>query len=139
MRQAPTPAKTPHVVQDPESSNFAWRFDRPDIHHPEWGWANVAPVVLFERIFPRLYEWETWTWSRISLDKTGGHFIPAVNICPAARRRLREIAPYAENDDLLSLHLTGVERVWAVPSGKTTHILWWDPKHTVYPTTMRNT
>jgi hypothetical protein len=40
-------------------------------------------------------------------------------------------------DELVNLRLSGVERVWGVRRGNACHILWWDPRHEVWPSARR--
>jgi hypothetical protein len=36
-------------------------------------------------------------------------------------------------DHLVNIRLTGVERIWGVRRGNACHLLWWDPRHEVWP------
>lgn len=76
------------------------------------------------------------TWGEIRGDKH--KFIPSENLCTEARRRLVDIAQ-DDADGLYELRLSGTERVWGHRIEDVCHLVWWDPDHTVCPSTLRNT
>jgi hypothetical protein len=55
-----------------------------------------------------------------------------------AMRRLEE-THRDDADGLVELHLSSRERIWGVRRGNVCHLLWWDPRHEVYPSPLRNT
>jgi len=66
--------------------------------------------------------------SSVSLDKLGKD----------ALDRLRKI----KQDDveaLVSLHLSGKERVWGIRQGEVLKVLWWDAEHLVCPSLKKHT
>ena len=42
-------------------------------------------------------------------------------------------------DELVSLHLSGIERVWGFRMHAVFHVLWWDPHHRVCPSLLKHT
>ena len=40
---------------------------------------------------------------------------------------------------LWSFRVNGEQRIWGLKFGPEFHVLWWDPHHRVYPSTLRNT
>lgn len=77
----------------------------------------------------KLSEFEDKNWNEIT--QGGSHPIPIEKLCEDARKRLVEIEK-DDLDELLSLRLTGPNRVWCVKNGHLVRPLWWDEKHEVY-------
>ncbi len=95
-----------------------------------WGWRNLGLDKLDE-IHKKLCSFEKMTVGQL-VSGRGHHKIAASSVCKQARERLVELER-DDLDDLWSLHLTTVERVWGSITGSTFSLLWWDPDHTVYP------
>jgi hypothetical protein len=79
------------------------------------------------------------TWSDILIkSKKQNHSVPISSLCNKAQMRLKEIhCDYI--DELLSLHLTGMERVWGILDQGVMTLLWWDPKHEVCHSFLKHT
>jgi hypothetical protein len=79
------------------------------------------------------------TWREILIDgRKQNHFIGVWQICGEAQRRLEEVG-YGDLKKIVSLRLTGKEKIWGVMEEGTLAILWWDPEHTVYPVEKHHT
>jgi hypothetical protein len=90
-------------------------------------------------IHARLAAFETMTWREILAEAhTQNHFIGVWQLCGDARRRLEDLG-YGDLKKLVSLRLTGRERIWGIMEEGVLAILWWDPDHTVYPVEKRHT
>lgn len=126
----PSATKTPkiaeHVIDD--GHPLAWRFCKADRAGP-FAWLNTTDDK-FSEIFEKLIEFENKNWNEIT--KGGSHPIAVPDLCQDARDRLVEIQ-LDDLEELLSLRLTGVNRVWCWKSGHIVMPLWWDPDHKVYP------
>jgi len=73
------------------------------------------------------------TWREILLDaKKQNHFLGVWTICPGAQKRLEELG-YGDLKKIVSLRLSGKERIWGVMEEGALSVLWWDPEHTVCP------
>lgn len=116
-----------HVFDD--GHPLAWRFGRPDRGGP-FAW-NMAAGEKFHEVMHKLFEFEDKNWNEITAG--GSHPIPVERLCAEARARLVEIQR-DDLDELLSLRLTGPNRVWCVRNGHILRPLWWDENHKVYPT-----
>jgi hypothetical protein len=53
--------------------------------------------------------------------------------------RLEEIEQDDAADNIAALRLGGKLRLWGVRKGNEFSILWWDPDHGIWPSTLRNT
>jgi hypothetical protein len=97
-----------------------------------FGWHEVDQPTI-EKIRDRLKHFETMTWREILTE--GGkrnHLVKVGDLCKEAQQRLQVI----RQDDLaelLSLGLTGRERIWGILDNGVVKLLWWDPEHLVCP------
>lgn len=107
-----------------------WKFGRLDLD-AQWGWRQCGPRL--EEIHQKLSHYEKMTFKEILLnDKTGSHHVETYRLCKDAQDRLKS----RETDDidqLLSLRLTGKERIWGIQDSAVVSLLWWDPEHQVCP------
>jgi hypothetical protein len=126
----PDPKKKPVTVEHrfDDGHPLAWRFGQTDKAGP-FAW-NIAPYEKFHEIAHKLFEFENMNWNDIKAQ--GSHPIATEKLCDEARKRLVEIEK-DDLDELLSLRLTGSNRVWCVKTGHILRPLWWDEDHKVYP------
>ena len=127
----PDPQKKAHVP-DPELSDghpLAWRFSGADRGGP-FAW-TIVQDDKFREVVEKLYAFEGKAWNEIT--QGGSHPIAVASLCKEARDRLIEIER-DDLDELMSLRLTGPNRVWCIRSGHIMRVFWWDAEHQVYPT-----
>lgn len=125
-RQEPAP--------DPRAQYPVWQVSSIE-WDPPWGWRAVN-LPTAGKIHERLSNFESMTWHEI-LGRHS-HEISTRRISSAAQRRLREL----ELDDVelvVSLRVSGRERIWGILDRNIFRALWWDPNHEVYPVEKRNT
>jgi hypothetical protein len=92
----------------------------------------LTPEVM-HFIRSKLKQFETMTWSDITLKaKHQNHTVAISDLCGRARARLKELK-LDDLDVLLSLRLTGRQRVWGIFAEGVMTLLWWDPHHEVCP------
>jgi hypothetical protein len=112
-----------------------WRLGRLDVACDPWGW-NMLDGIILHRIRDRLKALETMTFRDVF--KTNSHPIETWRLCNDAKKRLGEIGVIA--DELISLRVTGVERLWGCRiDSNVVELLWWDPLHQVYPVEKKHT
>jgi hypothetical protein len=124
-------------TDDQSKERISWRMGDIELDGP-WTWSDINLTDVM-RVHGFLSEIEKMTWqsacsggsARVKLVKARG--APADTI-----KRLVDIKR-DDIDDLVQLHLGGLPRIWGVRRGNTCHLLWWDPLHTVWPSTMRHT
>lgn len=103
-----------------------------------FGWHTLDAVAVRE-IREKLKNFETMTWSQILIEaKKRNHTVSVESLEPAAKKRLRD-SGLTDIDELVSLHLTGTQRIWGILSEGVLHLLWWDPDHAVCKSDLRNT
>lgn len=100
-----------------------------------FGWHQVDGASLFS-IREKLRNFETMTLGQI-LGRNH-HRVSVELLCKDARDRL-EALHLDDVEELLSLRLTGIERVWGILEHNIIILLWWDPKHLVCPSLKKNT
>lgn len=142
---APTSTKRPLFVNSPpdfrkvpaigpipsiNDQSPSWRIARIELEDP-FGWHLVGQGVLHE-IRKKLAQFEAKTWNEILVkEKHWNHTIPVSKICAPARDRLTALR-LDDIEEVVSLRLTGPQRVWGYRVGPVFHLLWWDPEHHVY-------
>jgi len=100
-----------------------------------FGWHEIERVKLDE-IRNKLANFESMTWGEI-LGRNS-HLIPVGDICKGARDRL-EALKQDDIDELLSLRLSGKQRIWGILEEQALKLLWWDPEHLVCPSQKKHT
>ena len=103
-----------------------------------FGWHKLNETEIHE-MRKKLSNFESMTWNQILVvDRDRNHMVSLDRICKEACRRLEEI----KQDDVgevLSLRLTGVERVWGILEHNVVKLLWGDPLHQICPSLKKNT
>lgn len=119
---------------DPESAFPSWRISLLEMVDP-FGWHEIEKNKLGE-IRNKLADFESMTWHEI-LGKNS-HLIPVSGISKAARDRL-QLLKQDDIDELLSLRLSGKQRIWGILEDQALKVLWWDPEHLVCPSSKKHT
>lgn len=112
-----------------------WAFRDVD-NEGRWGWDQLDGNNVVE-FLKRLKNFETMTWSEIE-HGTGSHFVEVGKLHQDAQQRLIEL----KRDDvaqLFSVRITGERRAWGHRSEHILYFIWYDPKHEVCPSLLRNT
>jgi hypothetical protein len=139
-RPVPRPKRVPRPGADPDAyygQRPSWRVRRMEMADP-FGWHRLDPRTL-RAVRDKLGNFETMTWREI-LGAAGGqnHFISVDKLVPEARRRLIQLK-LEDIDELLSLRLSGKQRVWGILSEGVAALLWWDPDHRICPSRLKHT
>lgn len=104
-----------------------------------YGWHDLDNTKVGE-IRSKLAHFESMTWKEILLDsKKQNHVIKLNRLCKEAQERLHQMFPVVDFDELLSLRLSGKERIWGILEFNVVRVLWWDPGHDVCPSLLKNT
>jgi hypothetical protein len=134
--QTPAPTKRPKY-NEPEISGrpLAWRFSGCDRDGP-FSWDGLAHGESFKEVIERLHEFEKMNWEQIIATKS--HPIEVYKCEKAAQDRLKKIQQ-DDVDALMSFRISGTKRVWCIQDGNIMRVLWWDPKHEICPSHLKNT
>jgi hypothetical protein len=123
--------KVPRVNENPNAyyeRHPVWRFSLLDVGCPLYGWNLLDGGTLFE-IRDRLAYYERMTFREIVDAKC--HEIETWKLCKDARDRVEELRIHPES--IMSFRVNSRGRIWGVRTGNVVDLLWWDPKHAVYP------
>jgi len=143
----------PHTYKKPSKvpKNRASQIKHPNSDHEKlswqirildfdglWGWGEMDAKTL-KYVHQKLAQFETMTWAEINNPNTGCHPIKVRDLCSEAQKRLLEIKVIEFEEELFSLRLSGKERLWGIRERHIFKILWWDPRHEVYPVDKKHT
>lgn len=129
---APEGRKVPRSVAETSYHSLrpSWRIALLEMVDP-FGWHRLDGPTL-RRIRERLSHFESMSWSEILVaSKKQNHSIQVQALSPPAQNRLDEIG--VALDEVVSLRLSGRERVFGYLENGVMVLLWWDPDHAVCP------
>lgn len=136
---SPSTSKEPRALfgTDPMRLPPAWQVSLMEMMTP-YGWRDIRPEKLRE-VREKLKDFESMTWHEIlTASRHRNHPVSIDQLCKEARDRLEEIGQ-ADIEELVSLRLSGPERVWGIRAENVLKILWWDPSHAVCPSLKKHT
>ncbi len=116
-------------------NNLTWGISLMSLEGP-FNWSDIKRDKYLE-ILKKLSGFEARTLNCI----LGGnsHGISIDKISKIARKELIN-RKLDDNDRLISLRVSGKERIWGIRYGKNHFkVLWWDPEHEVCPSSKRHT
>jgi hypothetical protein len=103
-----------------------------------FGWHELTKEKLSE-IRTKLAGFENSTWNDILVGSNKqNHRILVEKLDKEAKDRLIQLH-LDDIDDVISLHLTGTERVVGIQHDVALTLLWWDPHHQVCPSYLKHT
>ncbi len=136
--------KNPRIVKQPRknpsllsstSLKPVWQTGIIDLEGP-WSWENIQIDTFFKDILPKIQNFEKMSWNEI-LGRNN-HEVRIDQIGKQAQKRLRDLS-LDDFERLVSLRLTGRQRVWGIKTNNIFKILWWDPDHKVCPSNLKHT
>lgn len=136
-RHNPETSKTPRKAgfdENPGNLRPAWRVGSMEMRDP-YGWHEID-VRGVQEIHERLRNFESMMWRDI-LDRNN-HQVSVNLLSKDARDRLTELH-LDDLEQLLSLRVTAVKRIWGILEHNVVTLLWWDPEHLVCPSLLKNT
>lgn len=139
FRETISDSKTPRLesVSDYRRQFPSWQVSLLQMVDP-WGWHGLEKVKT-EEIRKKLSQFENKTWNTILANEGDrNHFIAKDNLCKKARDRLAEIGQ-DDVDAVLSLRLSGKERIYGILDMAVLKLLWWDPNHQICPAPKKHT
>jgi hypothetical protein len=138
------PGKSPIAVREPDTGKVPRAVSATSYHHlhPSWrvasielvdpfGWHGMSGESLLA-VREKLASFESMTWSEILVrGKKFHHSIRVSDITAEAQNRLE--AAGLGLDEVVSLRLSNLERVFGYLVNGVLVLLWWDPSHQVCP------
>jgi len=132
----PTTNKEATHTKNPEGYQnqfIAWHFECMDT---SGSWP--CDISTLHNIKDRLHAYEKLKW----LELTGSsHPLPIDKIIAKAQRRLTDLG-YGDYETVYQLDIKNgqsKQRLWGLRVENIFKILWWDPKHEIYPVEKRHT
>jgi hypothetical protein len=136
----PAPTRQPRTEEIPipfYKLRPAWRISKLEMCDP-FGWHELDRGKL-EYIRQKFADFESSTWNDILLvAKKQNHSIPLNELSKKAQQRLAALS-LDDADEVISLRLSGKERVFGIRHDVALTILWWDPEHEVCPSLLKHT
>lgn len=120
--------------QDPKKVFWSLSIYDASIQFPEAG----IPQLYFSEIADHLKNCETRTWLDIDRNRHRDHPIDKNKLAKFARERLISLGQ-DDVDELWSIHINGLMRIWGIRDQSLFKILWVDPQHEVCPSRLDNT
>ncbi len=127
--------RTDSTFEHPIDEKPAWRIGTLDLVG-QWGWQEIEKEFFFNKILPKIKNFETMLWNDI-LGRNN-HAVLVSQISREAQVRLEDLK-LDDNESLISLRLTGTQRIWGIRIGNILQLLWWDPNHEVCPSEKKHT
>lgn len=127
-------ATSPPIVPT-QNRKLVWKVAGIDDNSP-WGWNQLSCPDFLKNIWDKMRNFETMTWGEIL--RRNHHAIAVNDIIKPAKNRLEQLG-YDDQAELISFHITGRQRIWAIRSGEEAFLLWWDPNHEICPSHLRHT
>jgi hypothetical protein len=140
-KEQPPTQKIPKSVAVSTYHEFrpSWRVGDMVLSHDELGFHEIDEAAL-KNLQQRLRGYECRTWQEILHSKIHpeDHFLPVDKMSKEAQGLLEQ-SGVGDVDEVVSLRVGKKCRLWGImqPFG-TLLILWWDPKHLVYPMNIKD-
>ena len=83
-------------------------------------------------IIEKLKGFEQKKWKHLAANQDRDHSVPFHKLIPAAQAAAIK-KQIDDQDEIWSIRLTGMQRVWGVKHGRHFMVIWWDPHHQVCP------
>jgi hypothetical protein len=119
------------------SERLCWRFTYVD-HESRWDFCAITPALMCE-ILGKMSACESMTIDE--LRKTWRLFkdyeLPG-GLCKEALDRLTATGR-DDQTKIQRLEFKGTQRLYGFLEDNVFHVIWWDPDHEVYPSTLKNT
>ena len=127
----PPSAKTARRLKDPdiyESSSFRWRVleEFIDYDDEEWGWNRVDIREFFQKLLPRLHDYETMTWQEL-FNRQSCHYWPLDRLKSHTQRKLMQKYPQYETFHQVDMYQPC--RLLGIRDGQFFYLIWCVPNH----------
>ena len=113
-----------------------WSFKKLDVSSDRWSLNQIDD--LYHDIVLKLRDYEGMTWQEI-MSASGGrsrgtnnHFENVSDLCKDACDRIN-VLHMSDIDQVFSLRLSSLERLYGILEDGTYFVLWYDPNHEIYP------
>jgi hypothetical protein len=134
QKERPRPGGLP--AAETSAERICWRFEHAD-HGGPWCFHDVDPRVLCD-VLQRLAGFESMRVAEAFSGSPGKDY--DVEGIPNRRARERlDAMGMADQTQISRLRLSGKQRLYGFRLGNVFHIVWWDPRHEIWPSEKRHT
>lgn len=121
------------AVAGQPDSRICWRFEKLDTDGP-WGLSNLPPAQVLE-LLAAMSQFESQTINELFHTGEWPGKCHDVATLPSkqARDRLVELG-LSDQTKIWKLRIGGPGRLWGFLMGNVFHVVWWDPRHEIWPT-----
>lgn len=102
-------------------------------------WSGICAHTFLKKLYKKFKDWESMRYDELIGAKKKSHAIsfddPKLN--KEAISILHDRGIIGRFDELISLRVQGAERVWCVHNENILYVVFWDPKHEIYPVTKK--
>ena len=98
----------------------------------------IGQNIFWTHIYPKLRHFESTNWNDLirethdKFGKTKHHSVDVSSLIPAAKKRLRELN-LDDIEELFSLRIDNLIRIWGIRKFSYLQILWFDLEHEICP------
>ncbi len=111
-----------------QDRKLSWKFSIIDTDG-EWTFKNIEKDTFWNCLLGTLKSLESQTISEF-IRPIHNHKIEKYKLCKKAQERLIKIK-LDDYDELYSVHINSIKRLWGILEGSYFKILWWDPRHEI--------
>lgn len=133
--EKPRSKKRPEALPPGPSRGIVWKFAWLD-HDGPWPLHGID-ATSHRQLLEKLGHFEKSTFEELSGPR-GAKCIGIARLGDGAQRRLEELAR-DDCEGLWELHVDGRRRLWGIRDDQVMSVLWWDPQHTVCPSSKKRT
>lgn len=127
------------ILKPTQDDKVVWRFHRID-KNGKFAFDIARADFNHKLILGKILLYSTMTWQEIEhathdSGKSKNHIVRNAQseISREAWQRIEAMRLENEVDSLFSLAVTNLIRIWGLRLGNEFHVLWYDPKHEVFP------
>lgn len=135
------PVGTRRINGDFRNETIIFRFDAVDLDSDcEWSMAHMSEKD-HEELLKKLKEYERVTVGQL-IAPSFSNFTVYYDFskCPNSKAVNRLESRYPNfGDSIARFRLTGAKRLYGFLEGNQFHIVWWDPKHEIWPSRKKHT
>lgn len=135
------PGGTGSINRYLRNETVIFRFDKVDLDSDcPWSMAHMSETD-HEELLKKLKEYERETVGQL-IAPSFSNFTVYYDFskCPNGKAVTRLESQYPDSDDSIArFSLTGTKRLYGFLEGNQFHIVWWDPKHEIWPSRKKHT
>ena len=120
-----------------QARRLVWRFAEVD-KHGDWAPASISMEAMGD-LLDKMASYESMTIGEIFKPGSQHGKSYAVESLPRDSRKRLEAIERDDETEVSRLRCGGAPRLYGFLREHVFHVLWWDPKHEVFPSTKRNT